>query len=87
MRSVKKMSQENCPGDTDEFKELENDMLHHVADTLDEKYDNSFERVKFVTKHATTLPKKENRIISGELGAGELKGVCFHLSNEEHILC
>lgn len=84
--SVKKMSEENCPGDTDEFRELENDMMHHVADTHDEHYKDAYERVKQVTKHATTMPKKENRIISGELSSGELKGVCFQLSNEDKLV-
>lgn len=83
--SVKKMSEENCPGDTDEFKELENDMLHHVADTNEENYKDAFERVKAVTKQATSMPKKENRIISGELSSGELKGVCFQLSNKDKL--
>lgn len=84
--SIKKMSEENCPGDTDEFKELEKDMLHHIADTYEEKYTDALERVKAVTRHATTLPKKENRIISGELGPGELKGVCFQLSNKNELI-
>lgn len=84
--SVKKMSEENCPGDTDEFKELENDMLHHVADTNEENYKDAFECVKAVTKQATSMPKKVNRIISGELGSGELKGVCFQLSNKDKLV-
>lgn len=84
--SVRKMSEENSPGDTDEFKELEKDMLHHVIDTRDEDYKDAYERVKAVTKQATTMPKKENRIISGELSSGELKGVCFQLSNENELI-
>ena len=84
--SVRKMSEENCPGDTDEFRELENDMMHHVVDTNNESHKNAFERVKAVTKQATSMPKKENRIISGELSSGELKGVCFQLSNENKLI-
>ena len=84
--SVRKMCEENCPGDTDEFSELETDMLHHVGDTHEEDYPNAFERVKAVTNKATGMPKKENRIISGELGAGELKGVCFQLSNKDRLI-
>ena len=84
--SVRKMSEENCPGDRDEYEELLNDMLHHVADTHEEDYKNAFERVKAVTAKATSLQKKDNRIISGELSSGELKGVCFQLSNEDKLI-
>ena len=84
--SVRKMSEENCPGDRDEYKELQNDMLHHVADTHEADYKNAFERVKAVTAMATSLQKKDNRIISGELSSGELKGVCFQLSNEDKLI-
>lgn len=84
--SVRKMSEENCPGDTDEFAELERDMLHHVIDTYEDDYSNALDRVKAVTKQSTSMPKKENRIISGELGPGELKGVCFQLSNEDELV-
>lgn len=84
--SIRKMSVENCPGDIDEFSELETDMYHHVADVHEEDYDNAFERVKAVTNQATSLPKKEQSIISGQLGARELKGVCFQLSNEDKLI-
>lgn len=84
--SVKKMSDENCPGDRDEFMELESDMMHHIADCYEDDYENAYNRVKSVTDKATTLPIKENRIISGELSSGELKGVCFHLSNKDMLI-
>lgn len=83
--SVRKMSQENCPGDSDEFAELENDMYHHVADIYEEEHDNAFKKVKAVTDKATSFQKKD-RIISGELGSPELKGVCFQLSNEDKLI-
>ncbi len=84
--SVKKMSVENTPGDKDEFKELEKDMLHHVNDTYETAQANGYERMKAVTDKATSMPKKENRVISGELGAGELKGVCYQLSNKDELV-
>lgn len=84
--SIKKMSNENCPGDRDEFKELEDDMIHHIADCYEDEFENAYMRVKTVTDKATSLPKKENRIISGELSSGELKGVCFHLSNKDLLI-
>ncbi len=83
--SVKKMSQENCPGDLDEFAELEDDMYGYVVDTYEEKHDNAFRKVKAVTGIASNFPRKE-RVISGELGARELKGVCFQLSNEDRLI-
>lgn len=84
--SIKKMSEENCPGDRDEFKELERDMKDHVADVHEASHKDAFERVKAVTSQATCMPKKDNRIISGELGPRELKGVCFQLSNEDELI-
>lgn len=84
--SIKKMSEENCPGDRDEFKELEEDMMHHVADVHEAEYKDAYERVKAVTDKATSMQKKEERIISGELSSGELKGVCFQLSNEDRLI-
>lgn len=83
--SVKKMSVENCPGDDDEFAELETDMYNHVADTYEDIHENAFKRVKAVTDKATSFVKKE-RIISGELGSSELKGVCFQLSNDNKLI-
>ena len=82
---VRKMSEENCPGEDDEFAELANDMYHHVADTYEDVYENAFKRLKAVTKQSLSFPKKD-RIISGELGAAELKGVCFQLSNEDKLI-
>ena len=83
--SVKKMGEENCPGDEDEFEELKDDVEGHVADTYEEEYNDAFERVKAVTKASASMPKKD-RIISGELGSRELKGVCFQLSNEDRLI-
>lgn len=83
--SIKKMSVENCPGDCDDFNELMNDMYYHVADIYEEEYDNAYCRLKAVTDKATSFVKKE-RIISGELGSPELKGICFQLSNEDRLV-
>ena len=79
------MGEENCPGDEDEFEELKDDMEGHVADTYEGDYKDAYERVKAVTKTASTMPKKD-RIISGELGPRELKGVCYQLSNEDRLI-
>ena len=83
--SLKKMGEENCPGDEDEFEELKNDVEDLVADAYEEEYKDAFERVKAVTKASVSMPKKD-RIISGELGPRELKGVCFQLSNEDRLI-
>lgn len=83
--SVRKMGVENCPGDIDEFQELEEDMMHHVADKYEDVYENAYKKLKAVTDKSTSFPKKE-RIISGELGPAELKGVCFQLSNEDRLI-
>ena len=83
--SIKKMSVENCPGDCDDFNELMNDMYYHVADIYEEEYDNAYCRLKAVTDKASSFVKKE-RIISGELGSPELKGICFQLSNEDRLV-
>lgn len=82
---VRKMSEENCPGEEDEFSELADDMYHHVADTYEDEYENAYKRLKAVTNMSLSLPKKA-RIISGELGPSELKGVCFQLSNEDKLI-
>lgn len=84
--SIKKMSEENCPGDIDEFEELKDDMDAHVQDTYSEDYEDAFKRVKAVTDKATSMPLKANRIISGELGTRERKGLCYHLSNENRLV-
>lgn len=83
--SVKKMGEENCLGDIDEFAELKDDMEDHVADTYEGDYANAYEKVKKVTEKAESLPKKD-RVISGELGPRELKGVCYQLSNEDRLI-
>lgn len=83
--SVKKMEEENRPGDTDEFEELKDDMEDFVADTYEQKYNDANQRMRAVTDKSTSMPKKD-RIISSELGARELKGVCFQLSNEDRLI-
>lgn len=83
--SVKKMGEENCLGDIDEFEELKDDMEDHVADTYEVTYDNAFDRLKKVTEKSESMPKKD-RVISGELGPRELKGVCYQLSNEDRLI-
>ena len=83
--SVRMMGVENCPGDFDEYQELEDDMMHHIADTYENVYENAYKKLKAVTDKSTSFPKKE-RIISGELGPAELKGVCFQLSNEDKLI-
>lgn len=84
--SVKKLSEEIRPGDVDEFCDLEDDMIHHIADTHEEKYDNAFLHVKTVTDKATSLSIKSQSLISGYLGSGALKGICFQLSNEDILI-
>ena len=83
--SVRKMSEENCPGDNNEFAELEDDMYRHVADTYEDFHENAFKKVKAVTDKSLSFRTKE-RIITGELGSSELKGVCFQLSNEDRLI-
>ena len=56
-----------------------------AAVIYEEEYDNAYCRLKAVTDKATSFVKKE-RIISGELGSPELKGICFQLSNEDRLV-
>ena len=83
--SVKKMEEENSPGDKDEFEELKDDMEDYVADTYEQTYKDANQRMRAVTDKSTSMPKK-GRVISSELGARELKGVCFQLSNEDRLI-
>ncbi len=83
--SVKKMDEENSPGDKDEFEELKDDMEDYVADTYEQTYKDANQRMRAVTDKSTSMPKKD-RIISSELGVRELKGVCFQLSNEDRLI-
>lgn len=83
--SVKKMDEENRPGDTDEFEELKDDMADYVADTYENRYSDANQRMRAVTDKSTSMPKKD-RVISGELGPRELKGVCYQLSNEDKLI-
>jgi hypothetical protein len=84
--SVRKLSEEIRPGDVNEFCDLEDDMIHHIADKHEEEYDNAFLHVKAVTDKATSLSIKSQSLISGYLGSGALKGVCFQLSNEDRLI-
>lgn len=84
--SLRKMSEENSPGDTDEFGELKRDMHFHVSDTYEEEYENALARNKAVIKEAKTFSPKSDRIISGEISSGEKIGVCYHLSNDNKLI-
>lgn len=80
------MSEENSPGDTDEFGELKKDMYLHVSDIYEEDYSNALLRNKEVIKEAKNFLPKSDRIISGEIGPGEKMGLCYHLSNDNKLI-
>lgn len=84
--SLRKMSEENAPGDTDEFGEFKKDMEYHVADTYEDFFPNALARNKAVIKEATTFSPKADRVISGEISSGEKIGVCYHLSNDNKLI-
>ena len=84
--SLRKMSEENSPGDTDEFGELKKDMYLHVSDIYEEDYSNALLRNKEVIKEAKNFLPKSDRIISGEIGPGEKMGLCYHLSNDNKLI-
>lgn len=84
--SVKKMSEENNPGDNDEFEDIKDEMEGHVADTYEEVYKDAFECVKAVTGRATSMQPKKDWVVSGQLSTRELKGICYQLSNEDRLI-
>lgn len=84
--SLRKMSEENSPGDKDEFEEFKKDMEIHVADTYESDYENGFERNKAVIAESKSFMPKLERIISGEISSGEKIGVCYHLSNDNKLI-
>ena len=84
--SVKKMSEENNPGDNDEFEDIKDEMEGHVADTYEDNYENGLRRVKAVTDKSATMPIKTDWVVSGQLGARAKKGVCYQLSNEDRLI-
>ena len=84
--SVKKMSEENNPGDNDEFEDIKDEMEGHVADTYEDNYENSLRRVKAVTDKSATMPIKTDWVVSSQLGARAMKGICYQLSNEDRLI-
>lgn len=80
--SVRKISEDNSPGDSDEFAELKSDMFFQVADVYDEPHDSGLDKNREVLSEAKKFIPKTDRIISGEISAGEKVGVCYHLSND-----
>lgn len=84
--SIKKMSEENNPGDNDEFDDIKDEMEGHVADTYEDDYENGLGRVKAVTDKSATMPVKTDWVVSGQLGARAKKGVCYQLSNEDRLI-
>lgn len=84
--SLRKMSEENSPGDKDEFEEFKNDMEYHVADTYEGDYENGYERNKAVIADSKSFSPKSERIISGEISSGEKIGACYHLSNDNRLI-
>lgn len=84
--SLRKMSEENSPGDKDEFEEFKTDMEYHVSDTYESDFENGFERNKAVIGDSRSFTPKSERIISGEISSGEKIGACYHLSNDNRLI-
>lgn len=84
--SLRKISEDNSPGETDEFADFMEDMELHVADVYEEDYSSGLERNKDVIAEAKKYIPKASYIISGQIGAGEKIGVCYHLSNNNKLI-
>lgn len=84
--SLRKISEDNSPGETDEFAEFMDDMELHVADVYEDDYENGLERNKKVISEAKKYTPKRARIISDEISSGEKMGVCYHLSNNNRLI-
>lgn len=84
--SLRKISEDNSPGETDEFAEFMDDMELHVADVYEDDYENGLERNKKVISEAKKYTPKRARIISEEISSGEKMGVCYHLSNNNRLI-
>ncbi len=84
--SLRKMSEENTPGERDEFDEFKRDMHMHVADVYEDEYENGIKRNRAVLDCAKTMLPKQNRIIYGEIGPIERMGTCYHLSNDNKLI-
>lgn len=69
--SLRKISEDNSPGETDEFADFMEDMELHVADVYEEDYSSGLERNKDVIAEAKKYIPKASYIISGQIGAGE----------------
>ena len=80
------MSEENSPGDKDEFEEFKTDIEYHVADTYESEFENGFERNKAVIGDSKSFTPKSERIISGEISSREKIGACYHLSNDNRLI-
>ena len=68
------MSEENSPGDKDEFEEFKTDIEYHVADTYESEFENGFERNKAVIGDSKSFTPREKI------------GACYHLSNDNRLI-
>ncbi len=84
--SLRKISEDNSPGETDEFADFMEDMELHVADVYEEDYSTGLERNKEVIAEAKKYTPKASHIISGQIGAGENIGACYHPYNNDNLL-
>ena len=73
--------------ENDGFDILKDETYDGVIDTCDDDDENPVERVKAVLKVAAALPLSPNLEMSllGWVGAGEKKGVCHMLVNDERL--
>lgn len=70
-----------------DFALIKDEVFDGVIDTCDRDYPNGYERLSAVIRHATTLslsPNLDNQSLNW-IGAGEKKGICHMLVNDDRL--
>ncbi|MFF2179453.1 ABC-three component system protein [Lysinibacillus sp. NPDC058147] len=70
---------------TKAFEELKSELHDCIADLLDEKYENSYKKVKKVTTESRTFSLDNNNPLTAVMTSNDKHGMCHHLVNDKKI--
>ncbi|MGX1377106.1 hypothetical protein RKD56_004224 [Priestia megaterium] len=83
--SLMRFERDTIPPNVNAFEELKDELYYGIVDTLENDYEDGFQRVKAVTDKSRILSLTNNNPLSPVLTKNDQHGMCHHLVNDNKI--